>query len=188
MKLLIFLLCLVSFSSLAITEEQIYNPPVYLTGFYANAKFNKVIDGDTVDFTFNVDDKEINLRCRVYGIDTPESQLGRKLTSDVRGTNFTKQYELSAGKLSKHYTEDYFSSKEFWNIHNYGQDMYGRTLCLIENFNFDILKDGYAVLYKKGHYLIDPNLLSMLEKYQQLGINQGLNVKYKDLMVHLRNK
>ncbi len=110
--------------------------------FIYNAELERVVDGDTIDITidlgFNV--KLHKQRCRLAGIDTPESRtrdlaekaLGKKASARLKALCGKKLKIKSLGKgkygriLAIPYTED------------------GRDICQI------LIKEGHAVEYHGG--------------------------------------
>lgn len=145
----------------------------------------KILDGDTIDF---IGDNGILTRCRVLGIDTPEKYKGRKLSIDALRTGIAKDTHLSAGHLSSNYAMEYFSYSRAYKVTLMGKDLYGRDLCVIENYNCDILKDGYAVVYKNGVLTKDKEYRNHLNLCQLQGIDRGLNIEYRELMNKLRGE
>tara|TARA_B100000927_G_scaffold109117_1_gene88159 strand:- start:465 stop:851 length:387 start_codon:yes stop_codon:yes gene_type:complete len=112
------------------------------TPFVYNAELEKVVDGDTIDVTldlgFNV--KLHKQRCRLAGIDTPESRT-RNLKEKALGK-----------KASARLSELCFGS---FKIKSLGKGKYGRILAIpYTQDNQDIcqilIKEGHAVEYWGG--------------------------------------
>lgn len=114
-------------------------------------KVYKVTDGDTIKF-INEENKIIN--CRMAYIDTPESGNNPKMRRDMDLCNISLPDAKYIGLLSTSYTKRYFETR----IKNYpnspieveivGVDQKNkRYVCLVEMFNYNIVKDGYAVPY-----------------------------------------
>lgn len=146
-----------------------------------NVKFTRVLDGDTILFSNNGSD----FKCRVYGIDTPEKFKGKKLNDDVLRTNIPAKIHQKAGLESTQFALDYFNGNNY-NIRDYGTDLYQRHLCIIQDYNEKILKEGYAVVYKHGKYIKDKNFRDALNRAQQEGLDKGLNKEFPELMQKLR--
>jgi endonuclease YncB( thermonuclease family) len=148
-------------------------------------QLKKVLDGDTVEFIKD----NLDFKCRIYGIDTPEKFKGKKLNEDVRRTGIPAVVHQEAGLQSTEYAENFFDAYTY-RVEDYGADLYQRHLCVVYkndiSYNESILKDGYAVVYKNGKYTNNKELKARLNSAQEEGLNQGLNVEFKDLMQKLR--
>ena len=110
--------------------------------FVYNAELDRVIDGDTVDVTldlgFNV--KLHKQRCRLAGIDTPESRT-RDLAEKALG--------LQAKARLQELCHGHFKIKSL------GKGKYGRILAIPytqdgENICEILIKEGHAVEYHGG--------------------------------------
>jgi micrococcal nuclease len=68
-----------------------------------NWKFNRVVDGDTVEFQVSWLPKELgeNIKIRVYGVDTPEkpprAQCDQEAEKALKASEFTKHF-MTSGK------------------------------------------------------------------------------------------
>jgi micrococcal nuclease len=82
------------------------------------AKVVKVVDGDTIDVEIDLGfDIRIDQRCRLYGVDTPETRTRNKK-------------EKEAGLKSKQFVKDQLSSKDILiRSEEYGK--FGRPLAII---------------------------------------------------------
>tara|TARA_R110001592_G_scaffold298083_1_gene568657 strand:+ start:63 stop:458 length:396 start_codon:yes stop_codon:yes gene_type:complete len=113
-----------------------------VTPFVYNAILERVVDGDTVDVTLDLGFKVFlrNQRCRLAGIDTPESRT-RNLAEKALGKKASARLsELCVGSFK---------------IQSLGKGKYGRILAIpYTEDNKDIcqiLKDeGHAVEYWGG--------------------------------------
>ena len=113
-----------------------------MTPFVYNAEIERVVDGDTIDVSldlgFNV--KLHKQRCRLAGIDTPESRT-RNLKEKALGLKAKERLkELCVGKFK---------------IQSLGKGKYGRILAIpFTQDNQDIcqilIKEGHAVEYWGG--------------------------------------
>jgi micrococcal nuclease len=110
-----------------------------LSGQQKNAKVVNIVDGDTVDVVFKHNKKINKWRCRLYGIDTPETR-----TRDLE--------EKQKGLAAKEYTREQLENKMI-TLHCRNFDAFGRLLVDIfskdECFNVKLLELGYANEYKK---------------------------------------
>lgn len=111
------------------------------------ARLDRVVDGDTVDLTIDLGfDILHKVRCRLYGINTPESR-----TKDLS--------EKQRGLAAKAYVVDWFN----WNRDCYvetlkdGKGKYGRLLAkiyadaeLTVSLNEQLVDAGHAVEYFGG--------------------------------------
>ena len=110
--------------------------------FVYNAELVKVVDGDTVDVTLDLgfDVKLHKQRCRLAGIDTPESRT-RNLKEKALGLKAKERLkELCVGKFK---------------IQSLGKGKYGRILAIpFTETNQDIcqllISEGHAVEYWGG--------------------------------------
>ena len=113
-----------------------------MTPFVYNAEIERVVDGDTIDVSldlgFNV--KLHKQRCRLAGIDTPESRT-RNLKEKALGLKAKERLkELCVGKFK---------------IQSLGKGKYGRILAIpFTETNQDIcqllISEGHAVEYWGG--------------------------------------
>lgn len=120
----------------------------------------KVVDGDTVDFIldlgFSLYKKE---RCRVAGIDTPESRT-RNLTE--------KQY----GKEATAFLKGQLENADQITVRTSKDGKYGRMLGTIMakfgdstvNINELMVEAGYAVAYNGGTKMTVPEILAECDR------------------------
>lgn len=107
---------------------------------------DKVIDGDTIYFKNN--NREI--KCRLAFVDTPESFNNGKSESDLKKClNIGKTEMSQAGKLATQYTKKVLKKGEKHKINIIGSDKYGRSICIIDDFNLTLIEEGYAVPFYK---------------------------------------
>ena len=111
------------------------------------ARLERVVDGDTVDLVIDLGfDIHHKVRCRLYGINTPESR-----TKDLA--------EKKLGLAAKAYVEDWFN----WNKDCFvqtikdGKGKYGRLLAKIYpdekcefSLNEQLVDSGHATEYFGG--------------------------------------
>ena len=101
----------------------------------AQFKVTRVTDGDTI----RVIGQGNELVIRLVGIDAPEISHKKREPSQPFGKAATKY--LAGLALNKTV-----------EIKEYGQDRYGRTLCVVllsgKNVNLEMVKDGYAEVYR----------------------------------------
>ena len=113
-----------------------------VTPFVYNAILERVVDGDTVDVTLDLGFKVFlrNQRCRLAGIDTPESRT-RNLAEKALGKKASARLsELCVGSFK---------------IQSLGKGKYGRILAIpYKEDNKDICQilkeEGHAVEYWGG--------------------------------------
>ena len=106
------------------------------------AKVIKVIDGDSVNVIIKFNGKYASLKCRLYGIDTPETR-----SKDL--------HEKEVAEIVKNYVIDEILDKVIW-IKCYAFDNFGRTLIKIYHdhpdtsiisLNSTLVDLGYAYAY-----------------------------------------
>ena len=110
--------------------------------FIYNAELERVVDGDTIDITidlaFNV--KLHKQRCRLAGIDTPESRT-KDLTEKALGKKASARLKELCGKKLK--------------IKSLGKGKYGRILAIPytedgQDICKILIEEGHAVEYHGG--------------------------------------
>ncbi len=110
--------------------------------FIYNAELERVVDGDTIDITidlgFNV--KLHKQRCRLAGIDTPESRT-KDLAEKVLGKKASARLKELCGKKLK--------------IKSLGKGKYGRILAIPytedgQDICKILIEEGHAVEYHGG--------------------------------------
>jgi endonuclease YncB( thermonuclease family) len=137
-KLLPILILLVSFTAFAGTP----------------ARISKISDGDT--FHILQDGKDITLR--LIWIDTPEKFNSKKLEKDAYKCGVDKSRMIKLGNLATSYAKQYFKDSKNIEVDFYGKGYYQRSLAVVYKrgseipYNFDIIADGYACIYKKEAY------------------------------------
>lgn len=116
------------------------------------AMVTKVTDGDTLHATTG---KE-NIKIRILYIDTPEKYGGAKLEKDSKKAGISTKDEQDLGQLSSGYASKFFQKGDTVIINSDKKDQYGRTLATVKKNGIDystqIIKDGYACIYKKAKY------------------------------------
>lgn len=135
-------------------------------GYY---KIKKMVDGDTFNLTYG----EKTMKVRLYGIDTPETKKGRKLTADVKAIlkergitegddGYTdaledeKVRQMDLGEKSKDYVKDRLQGKDVFFLFD-----------TTETFPF-VAQGGY-------------NRILTYVFYEEDGVTHFLNI---DLIVH----
>jgi len=118
------------------------------------AKVVKVVDGDTI--TVRTEDGT-KAKLRLLWIDTPEKNEGYKLLKDVDKCNTSKRKMKQMGQKATAYAKRNFHVKDVVKVKIEGQGQFKRYLALIWNkkdelYNEEIIKDGYACIYKKAKY------------------------------------
>ena len=110
---------------------------------YKIKKFNKIIDGDTVDLDIDLGfGITISQRVRLKGINTPETR-----TKDL--------VEKERGLAAKVWLEEQLSREGEWIIETYKEDKYGRilgTLYLVGDsvtINEWMINEGIAEPYSR---------------------------------------
>jgi micrococcal nuclease len=134
----------------------------------------RVVDGDTIDITYNGK----TFRARLVGIETPESFKSKKSKKQAKECKLTEREILHLGKLSKIYTSHALPLGSKVYFLSIGLDWFGRNLVWVKDFNFQIVKDGYAQVY--AHADIDyktKRVLYAIEKrakFRKKGIWQNI--------------
>ncbi|NPA52385.1 MAG: thermonuclease family protein [Aquificae bacterium] len=118
------------------------------------AKVLKVADGDTI--TVQMEDGT-KAKLRLLWIDTPEKNEGYKLLKDVDKCNTSKKKMKQMGQKATAYAKRNFHVKDQIKVKIEGQGQFKRYLALVWNkkgelYNEEIIKDGYACIYKKAKY------------------------------------
>ena len=113
------------------------------------AKVVRIVDGDTVVLKHCCD----TFKARIIGIDTPESSYNKKLYKQANQCGLKPNEILRLGKMAKGYTQRHLKKGSKILFLEAGVDFYGRHLVWIKGFNFQIIKDGIAQVYK--HAQID---------------------------------
>jgi endonuclease YncB( thermonuclease family) len=144
---------------------------IFISSVYAAeyATLKKIKDGDTFEFE---SDTLGRYNCRLYGIDTPEKFGGAKLKKDAKNAHSSPEKVQEAGKLATGYAIRNLSINYTYRLFIDGKDKFGRYLCVVfmpkseVSFNENIVRDGYAVVYKKGKYTTSFGMKSKLDKAQ----------------------
>ncbi|MGA1847301.1 thermonuclease family protein [Deferribacter abyssi] len=125
----------------------------------------KISDGDTFIIKNNYNRK---LKLRLLWIDTPEKYPSKKLEKDAMKCDVSKNRIIRLGKMATSYAKKYFKNSKNIEVDFYGKGYYSRSLAVVyrksaeQPYNFDIIADGYACIYKKARY---PEVLDdLLEK------------------------
>lgn len=118
------------------------------------AKVLKVADGDTLTVQLS-DGRKAKLR--LLWIDTPEKSEGYKLLKDVDKCKTSKRKMKQMGQKATAYAKRNFHVNDRVKVKIEGQGQFKRYLALIWNkegelYNEEIIKDGYACIYKKAKY------------------------------------
>ncbi|NPA13463.1 MAG: thermonuclease family protein [Aquificae bacterium] len=118
------------------------------------AKVVKVADGDTL--TVQLPDGR-KAKLRLLWIDTPEKNEGYKLLRDVDKCKTSKKKMKEMGQKATAYAKRNFHAKDEVKVKIEGQGQFKRYLALIWNkegelYNEEIIKDGYACIYRKAKY------------------------------------
>lgn len=109
-------------------------------------KINRVVDGDTVDARIDLGfSVHINVRIRVYGIDTPEVR-----TRDLE--------EKARGKAASARMKEILANADSVSVKSLGVDKFGRCLGILMvegggtkyNVAEQLIKEGYGVEYLGG--------------------------------------
>lgn len=152
------------------------------------ASLRKISDGDTM--TFHNSKGEI--KCRVYGIDTPEKFKTAKFKKDMSVTGMSEKDLKSLGEAATDYAKQRLHISSLYKVDVLEKDKYGRSLCIIylndsQTYNEKIVEDGYAVVYKKGKYTKDSGLRHSLNQAQGRAVNKeaGLWRNHKNFMTEM---
>ncbi|MFB6115782.1 MAG: thermonuclease family protein [Candidatus Nanohalobium sp.] len=121
----------------------------------ANTSVVEVVDGDTVDIRFGEDVKTV----RMLGVDTPEVHVENspgefeKIPSNSRGRQCLEKWGEKASEFAKKKLE----GENISFVTDPNSDVrgsYGRLLGYIkvngENFNYQLVRKGYARVYTSG--------------------------------------
>lgn len=116
------------------------------------AQIVKISDGDTV-WVRTADGRKFKVR--VWGIDTPEKFQSRKLERDALRCGATVSEIVELGKLATQKAKELLDHS--WvRLETRGRGYYGRVLGIIylpdgTNFGLEMVKEGYACVYRKNH-------------------------------------
>ncbi len=118
------------------------------------AKVERIADGDTL--TVRLEDGRL-AKLRLLWIDTPEKNEGYKLLKDVEKCGTSKKKMREAGLKATAYAKRNFHKGDRVKVKIEGQGHFKRYLALIWNkkgelYNEEIIKDGYACIYRKAKY------------------------------------
>ncbi|WP_263833729.1 thermonuclease family protein [Sulfurospirillum oryzae] len=112
----------------------------------------KVTDGDTLHVMIGKKEEKV----RILYIDTPEKYSGSKLDKDAKKAGISANDEQELGKLASGYASKFFQNGDKVVIESEKKDQYGRLLATVNkngvNYSKQIIKDGYACIYKKASY------------------------------------
>ncbi|KAA0257565.1 thermonuclease family protein [Deferribacter autotrophicus] len=138
-----------------------------LTNVFAGelARIEKISDGDTFIVR---NEKNQKIKLRLIWIDTPEKFSSKKLEKDAWMCGVGKNRMIRLGKMATSYAKKYFENSKNVEVDYYGKGYYGRSLAVVyrrgatQPYNFDVIADGYACVYRKARY---PQVLDeLLEK------------------------
>lgn len=104
----------------------------------------KVIDGDTIHLKSG---GEV-VKCRIAFIDTPEKSRNaraKRFVAQCKG--LTLDTMIKAGKEAKEYAKRHFKKGQRVKFHSLEKDRYGRDVCVMGDYNLQIVRDGFAVPY-----------------------------------------
>lgn len=120
--------------------------------FATDAIVTHITDGDTLHVTMNGKEEKV----RILYIDTPEKYGGAKLEKDAKKAGISADKEQDLGKLASGYASKFFQKGDKVNVISNKKDQYGRILATVSKNGMDystqIIKDGYACIYKKASY------------------------------------
>lgn len=120
--------------------------------FATDAIVTHITDGDTLHVTMNGKEEKV----RILYIDTPEKYGGAKLEKDAKKAGISADKEQDLGKLASGYASKFFQKGDKVNVISNKKDQYGRILATVSKNSMDystqIIKDGYACIYKKASY------------------------------------
>ncbi len=130
------------------TSQSAIPPGEYIT------KVVKIADGDTM--TVRLEDGKL-AKLRLLWIDTPEKNEGYKLLKDVDKCGTSKRIMKQMGQKATAYAKRNFHIGDKVKVKIEGQGHFKRYLALIWNkkgelYNEEIIKDGYACIYRKAKY------------------------------------
>lgn len=96
---------------------------LFLSLFFSFSHGLEIIDGDTF--------KHNGVRYRLAYIDAPEIN------------------QKTVGKLSKYYLKSILQEKDLVNMRIIATDRYNRKVVVIKDINYRMVRDGYALVYRK---------------------------------------
>ncbi|WP_263832600.1 thermonuclease family protein [Sulfurospirillum oryzae] len=112
----------------------------------------KVTDGEV--FHIMIDKKEEKVR--VLYIQTPLKNSGTKLEKDAKRAGILAKDEQELGKLASEYASKFFKKGDKVVVDSDKKDQSGRMLATVSkdgvDYSSQIIKDGYACIYKKVAY------------------------------------
>ncbi len=116
------------------------------------AKVIKVSDGDTV-WIWTKDGRKFKVR--IWGIDTPEKFESRKLFRDASRCGVTPDEIKHLGRLASRKAKELLD-RSWVRLKTRGRGYYGRVLGIIylpdgTNFGLEMIKEGYACVYRKNY-------------------------------------
>ena len=98
------------------------------------------------------------LKLRLLYIDTPEKYSSRKLDRQARECAVSKRQIRKLGRLASHYAKQYFKEQKYVLVYYKGRGHYKRMLAVVKRldkntiYNYDVVKDGYACIYRWAYY------------------------------------
>ena len=141
----------------------------------------KISDGDTLTFSL--------AKCRILYIDTPEKFESDKLYRNSVKCGIDIKRIIDAGELSTKKANELLNIGKTYEIKTYEKDKYDRSLCQVkidENLDFgeEMIKSGYAVLFKNGEGIKESNIKNRLISIQNSAKKNGSGLwgEYSDVM------
>jgi micrococcal nuclease len=144
----------------------------------------KVEDGDTII----VDNKGVEVRIQLSGIDAPEAVENAKLKLDIKATGLDGHTLLVIGHAATQHLKSLLPPGQLVVLDTdlARKDKYGRVPAIVFNaysrqLNEAMVEDGYASVLTR--YPIDADFRSRLQRYQAAARKQrrGLWGKYPDV-------
>lgn len=136
------------------TEPTISVPAEVADGEARQATVTRIIDGDTMEVRFANGEEDT---VRLIGVDTPETSLGNVAPEEYEGipdTQAARDHLYNWGQQASQYATDELEGQEVRVVTDSEGDRrgsFGRLLAYLyvgeENFNRNLLEDGYARVY-----------------------------------------
>lgn len=146
--------------SAAETESTVSVPSEVADGEARQATIIRVIDGDTMEVRFANGEEDT---VRLIGVDTPETSLGNVAPGEYEGipdTQAARDHLYNWGQQASQYATDELEGQEVRVVTDPEGDhrgSFGRLLAYLyvdeENFNLNLLEDGYARVYDSSFSL-----------------------------------
>ncbi len=116
-----------------------------IIAFASPMKYVRDIDGDTAIF---LDSNNTKVDCRMAYVDTPESVNNAKARKNAAKCKVSVDQVVALGTQSKNYAHEYFTAHPIVDVVINSKDQYGRSVCVVQDYNLGLIKDGYANVYK----------------------------------------